>query len=263
MKLNFLPLLNVLNVFRIKNNSDKFILTVINFSIFISLGCLIGVIYTGYIEYKSSIYQEEYNSFYTKNSIINSIEIDYSSTDVYQMSHIEPQIQIINGLYDKNNPTEILEFIDLNYFYETYGITSLFEKLNTQKVLFENEDEILKNTDERIEELKLISNDMNIIVKKYQKIIKNELKLDEVRGYFNLFKKFNFRERILVIQDGANNDAIRLSKAIYSELGRLKIKMEELNTLSSQVFYIIFFGQLIIFLVFQSFEVISERRRIS
>ena len=58
--------LKALNLFGLKNNRTKFVLVIINFSIFISLGCLIGVIYTGYIEYKSSIYQEEYNSYYTK-----------------------------------------------------------------------------------------------------------------------------------------------------------------------------------------------------
>ena len=63
---------------------------------------------------------------------------------------------------------------------------------------------------------------------------------------------------MVVIADGANSDAIRLSNAIYSELERIKVKMEELNTLSSRVFYIIFIGQLIIFIVFQSFDVISE-----
>ena len=123
MKFNFLIGLKALNLLGIKNNKTKFVLVIINFSIFISLGCLIGVIYTGYIEYKSSIYQEEYNSYYTKNSIINSIEVDYSTSDVYGMTHLEPQLDILNGLYDKSNPSEILEFIDLSI---ECSITSLF-----------------------------------------------------------------------------------------------------------------------------------------
>ena len=75
MRLKFLLGLKSLTLLGLKNKKNKLILRIINFSIFISIGCFVGVILTGYMEYKSSILQEEYNAYYTKRTIINSIFI--------------------------------------------------------------------------------------------------------------------------------------------------------------------------------------------